>query len=99
MSSRSAAVAAVAAALAVALAVPSLLQRTPPPPDFPAPLDVNTASARELDLLPSVGPKTAERIVADREANGPFRSAAEVRRVKGVARRAAERIARLAGAR
>ncbi|MBI2920259.1 MAG: helix-hairpin-helix domain-containing protein, partial [Planctomycetes bacterium] len=66
---------------------------------FPLPLDLNSASAAQLDLLPSVGPRTAERIVADRERNGPFRSPADVRRVPGLPRRAAERISRLAVAR
>lgn len=99
MTSRAAAVAAVAAALAAACAaVPSMF---PPPAPAPLPLrlDLNAASASELDLLPGVGPKTAERIVADRTANGRFAHPAEVRRVKGVTRRAAERIALLTEAR
>lgn len=99
MTSRAAAVAAVAAALAAAgAAVPELFPPAAPPP-IRARLDLNTASARDLDLLPGVGPRTAERIVADRAANGPFRHPAEVRRVKGVTRRAAERIARFTEAR
>jgi len=100
MTSRTAAVAAVAAALLLgALAAPAILPAPPPPPLFPAPLDLNAASARQLDLLPSVGPKTAERIVAEREAHGPFRAAADVRRIPGVTRRAAQRIERYATAR
>ena len=99
MTSRSAAIASVLGALAAAaLAIPSLAPA--PPPEAPPPrLDLNAASARELDLIPGVGPKTAGLIVADRAAHGPFRHAAEVRRVKGVTRRAAERIAQLTEAR
>ncbi|KAF0240983.1 MAG: competence protein [Planctomycetota bacterium] len=99
MTSRTAAFASVAGALAaVVLAIPSFVPV--PPPDGPLPLlDLNAASALELDLLPGVGPKTAGRIVADRAAHGPFRHPAEVRRVKGVTRRAAERIAQLTEAR
>jgi competence protein ComEA len=48
------------------------------------PLNVNTASARELELLPGVGPALAGRIVADRQANGAFGTVAELDRVKGV---------------
>ena len=99
MTSRTAALASIAGALAAAvLAIPSF-GPVPQPESAPARLDLNTASARELDLLPGVGPKTAERIVADRAALGPFRFPAEVRRVKGVTRRAAERIAQLTEAR
>jgi competence ComEA-like helix-hairpin-helix protein len=35
-------------------------------------LDINTASATELESLPGIGPVLAGRIVAHREANGPF---------------------------
>ena len=48
-------------------------------------IDLNTASATELEKLPGVGPKKAAAIVADREANGPFASLqAVVDRVKGI---------------
>jgi competence protein ComEA len=48
------------------------------------PLDLNRASAAELERLPRIGPSLAARIVADREARGPFRSVAELDRVVGV---------------
>lgn len=41
-------------------------------------VDVNTASASELDTLPGVGPKTAEKIIAAR-AEKPFTSVDELR--------------------
>lgn len=47
-------------------------------------LDVDTASAAQLDLLPGVGPSLARRIVADRAAHGPFVSRAGLARVRGV---------------
>jgi competence ComEA-like helix-hairpin-helix protein len=48
-------------------------------------IDLNTASASELEKLPGVGPKTAAKIVAEREANGPFASLQDVeKRVKGI---------------
>lgn len=48
------------------------------------PIDLNRADAATLTLLPGVGPKLAERIVADRLENGPYRTLADLDRVKGV---------------
>lgn len=47
-------------------------------------VNINAASAAELDALPGVGPATAEKIVADREANGPFASPEDLKRVSGI---------------
>lgn len=47
-------------------------------------MDLNRAVARDLALLPGVGPVTARRITADRKKNGPFSSIDAVLRVKGV---------------
>jgi competence protein ComEA len=48
------------------------------------PINLNSASAEELEQLPGVGPVLAERIIADREANGPFASIDDLSRVPGV---------------
>lgn len=47
-------------------------------------VDINRATAAELDALPGVGPSTAEKIVADREANGPFNKIEDLMRVSGI---------------
>jgi competence protein ComEA len=47
-------------------------------------VDINRASASELEALPGVGPATAEKIVSDREANGPFSSPEDLMRVPGI---------------
>jgi len=48
------------------------------------PVDVNRASASELDQLPGVGPATAAAIVAHRDANGPFGSVDDLEAVRGI---------------
>jgi len=47
-------------------------------------VNINTASAQELQLLPRVGPALAKRIVDFRTANGAFKAPEELARVKGI---------------
>ena len=47
-------------------------------------VNVNEATPDRLLLLPQIGPARAAAIVADREANGPFGSAADLDRVNGL---------------
>lgn len=47
-------------------------------------VNINTASVTELETLPGVGPSTAEKIVSDREANGPFSAPEDLMRVPGI---------------
>lgn len=47
-------------------------------------IDVNRASAKELEALPGIGPALAGRIIASREADGRFRTVDELQRVAGI---------------
>lgn len=47
-------------------------------------VNINTASAAELETLPGIGEKRAADIIADREANGPFRVPEDITRVSGI---------------
>jgi competence protein ComEA len=62
------------------------------------PLDLNRASASELELLPGIGPRLAERIVRDRTTRGPFRSVSELKRVPGVGKGKLRAVRALLGA-
>ena len=59
----------------------------------PAPLvDLNSATSRELETLPGIGPAMAGRIIAHREANGPFASIDDVENVPGIGPKTLESI-------
>jgi competence ComEA-like helix-hairpin-helix protein len=47
-------------------------------------INVNTASAKELETLPGIGQGYAERIVEYREKYGPFRRAEHLMMVRGI---------------
>jgi len=47
-------------------------------------IDINGASAVQLDELPGVGPAIAARIIAWRTSRGPFQSVADLQRVRGI---------------
>lgn len=53
-------------------------------------LDLNTATAGQLDALPGIGPVLAERIVAWRTEHGPFASVDQLREVGGIGERRIE---------
>jgi competence protein ComEA len=48
------------------------------------PVNLNSATADELDALPGVGPATAAAIIAHREQHGPFGSVDDLADVRGI---------------
>jgi competence protein ComEA len=55
-------------------------------------VNINKASAAELEKLPGVGPKMAGEILQYREAKGPFKSVEDLKEVKGVGPKNFEKI-------
>ena len=51
------------------------------------PIDLNAASAKELQQLPGVGPVTAQRIVDLRQKSGRFRRVEDLLAIRGISTR------------
>ena len=49
-----------------------------------APINLNTATAAQLDSLPGIGKATAERILEYRQKNGSFKKVEDLMNVRGV---------------
>lgn len=49
-----------------------------------APIDLNRASAADLQTIPGIGESLAQRIIDHRTSSGPFQSVEELRQVKGI---------------
>ena len=81
--------AAVLASLCVISAHPARAQTSQPAHASAKPattgfVNLNTASAADLEGLPGIGAKTAARIVEYRQKNGPFKKVEELMNVRGV---------------
>ncbi len=64
----------------------------PSNPHLVGPLDLNTADAVAFQALPGIGPTLAQRILADRDAHGPFQTPEDLLRVPGIGPKRLERI-------
>lgn len=71
--------------------VPKVGEETSSIPIFSTPtressriVNINTATAQELETIPGIGPELAQRIVDYRMANGPFSSIEQIMDVPGI---------------
>ena len=55
-----------------------------PTPSAEKPLNINTATAAQLDLLPGIGPSKAGAIIAYREKHGDFKRIEDLLNVSGI---------------
>lgn len=56
-------------------------------------VNINSAGATELQLLPRVGEKAAQRIIEYRTEHGPFKKASDLMQVKGFGAKTFEGVA------
>lgn len=72
--------------LAVLLSVPVLAAEAAKPEGGGGgkKVNINTADATQLVLLPRVGPSVAQRILAHRKENGPFKKVEDLMLVQGI---------------
>ena len=66
----------------------ALAQKNPPG----APIDVNTATAAQLQQLPGVGPAMANAILQFRKKSGPFERLEDLLAIRGITSRKLERL-------
>jgi len=74
----------VAVIAAMAIVEPHAAQSRAAKPSSTAIVNINTASASDLEALPGIGAKTAARIVEYRQKNGPFKKIEELMNVQGI---------------
>jgi len=79
------------------IVIPAIGATAPAEVSEPAPatdglIDLNTATAAELDELPGIGDVLSARIIEYREANGPFTSVDQLANVEGISPRLVEEL-------
>jgi competence protein ComEA len=55
-------------------------------------VDLNRATVAELEGLPGIGPKLAQRVVDHRTSRGPFHKVEDLQQVKGIGRKKFDRL-------
>src|SRR6266404_660411 len=74
--------------LVFACAPPSVANKKPPL----HPINLNTASALELQLVPGIGPATADKILQMRKSYGSFKSVDDLLSIKGTGKKRLEKM-------
>lgn len=70
----------------------AIADRTPAQHFISIRLNINTTTAADLEMLPTIGPKRAAAIIASRTTDGPFTTIDNLQRVPGIGPRTVNRI-------
>ncbi|MEJ2707736.1 MAG: helix-hairpin-helix domain-containing protein [Anaerolineales bacterium] len=73
----------------------STSDQTEPEISAQTPININTATVEQLDMLPGIGPVLAQRIVDYRQTHGSFQRAGDILEVEGIGPTSYERIRQL----
>jgi len=71
---------------------PALSTGIPASATLLAPIDLNSADVQELQSLPGIGPKLAQRIVEYRQKHGAFHQVEDLLKVKGIGQSLLEKV-------
>ena len=55
-------------------------------------VDLNHATASDLEALPGIGPKLAQRVIEHRASHGPFAKVEDLRQVEGIGHKKFDRL-------
>jgi competence protein ComEA len=61
-------------------------------PDLSRRVDLNHATPSDLEALPGIGPKLAQRVIEHRASHGPFKRVEDLRQVKGIGHKKFDRL-------
>ena len=61
-------------------------------PGLEGQININTAAAEQLELLPGIGKKTADALIEYRTKNGNFTAVDDIAKVKGIGAKKLEKI-------
>jgi competence protein ComEA len=75
-----------------AMAEPAAVQQPASKAALQGTVNINTADASQLTLLPGIGPKAADSIIAYRGTNGAFASVDDLVKVKGIGPKTLEKL-------
>ncbi|MFN0131320.1 MAG: ComEA family DNA-binding protein [Phycisphaerales bacterium] len=67
------------------------IAQPPPAPTDPR-ININVATAAELELLPGIGPALAKRVIDFRDASGPFKTIDDLDKVSGIGPKIMQRL-------
>jgi competence protein ComEA len=75
---------AIVALVCAVLAAPAAAQESARRATSPAAVNINTATASQLEELPGIGKATADRIVEYRQKNGGFKKVEDLMNIRGI---------------